>query len=316
MKDGKAILPAISRVVLCSLFAALSTQAQATFPPSCTDAEIDFPDETLKISGHLGWCRHPTVFLEQDGGSYVRLEVIDSSDDFVLAHFLSADLEVGKSRNVVVKCGWHPRCKIDVSFTEGVGPLWVAASGGDIPDGAISAGVDRDGNKLYVCRIPGAGALAEGSCGPYCNDMKTPGRLVEGENFCAAEIRGPINSTEYEVLVSGNVLPENAPLWVGPFDFPEMNNPIVAGVEMLQAFYPAGFLSPSPNLICRVVDKTEPSNVALLGLGKRVGETRVCQYVSGEDETTSMDSDAFPNPEFPNVVEFLINPRSLPANDK
>lgn len=184
------------------------------------------------------------------------------------------------------------------------GIRWVKASNGSIPSNAVSAGKDRRGRNIFVCRISRASDVP--SCEPFCAQMLTPGRLVEGEESCIAEVRGVTADKEYEVLVSRHSSPELAPRWVKPFSFPEINHAILGGVEVLPVYnLPTTGPSVSPNLICRIV---QPGGYVVVG--KRVGDARVCQYVNSKNPPQSLNGY-----DFENRVEILIDPSTMPPGE-
>ncbi len=67
---------------------------------------------------------------------------------------------------------------------------WVAASGGNIPQGAQVAGYEADGTALYVCRAKVAGGVHPGKVRPQFGAANIPYGHKE------------IKVTDYEVLVA------------------------------------------------------------------------------------------------------------------
>jgi hypothetical protein len=121
-----------SRLAVLGVLTLLGSQAQAGlgWVPACTEAGVDLDAEELQVDGPFRWCPRPSVLLSQADGSYQNLGTpIDWTDDFVLVDLNGATVIEGATQQVVVKCGWAPRCKIDAALAGPDYPAPVAQSG-------------------------------------------------------------------------------------------------------------------------------------------------------------------------------------------
>ncbi|MEE4110534.1 MAG: DUF1566 domain-containing protein [Halieaceae bacterium] len=115
----KTLRKLTSRLAVLGVLSLLGSQAQAGWLPACTQAEVDLEAEELRVDGRFRWCPRPSVWLGQADGGYEDLGTpLDWSDEFVLADLMGATVVEGARQKVVVKCGWKPRCEIDVAFAE------------------------------------------------------------------------------------------------------------------------------------------------------------------------------------------------------
>ncbi|XP_032681078.1 C3 and PZP-like alpha-2-macroglobulin domain-containing protein 8 isoform X3 [Odontomachus brunneus] len=80
--------------------------------------------------------------------------------------------------------------KTDYQVLCGCNPVWVASSGGDIPQNAIPGGETEDGEPLFIGRVHHEGTLTIGKVQPSHNVCYIP--------FAGSEVAFP----EYEILVS------------------------------------------------------------------------------------------------------------------
>lgn len=95
----------------------LGSQALAGGLPACTEAQADLTAQELLINGNFRRCSKPSVWLGQANGSYENLGApLEMTSVSILADLSKATVVAGATQNAVVKCGWIPRCEIDVAF--------------------------------------------------------------------------------------------------------------------------------------------------------------------------------------------------------
>lgn len=113
----KPMVKLTGRWVALGVMCLLGSQAQAGWLSPCTEAQADLTAQELRINGNFYWCSKPSIWLGQADGSYENLGApLEKTNVAILADLSGATVVEGATQNVMVKCGWIPRCGIDVAF--------------------------------------------------------------------------------------------------------------------------------------------------------------------------------------------------------